>query len=315
MGFIQLAHPNVMGNAWQTNLRWEFGKYSKNIEFGFTEPWFLDTPTRAGFDLYSTSRDIYYADYREKRRGGSIHVGRPLPWLDYVSTYFAYALHDVEVEPDGSYDGPDLPDGWQTTSRTVFRLLRDSRDNFLDPRTGSRTTFTTELAGRLLGGDVAYRKYELQTSWLNPLLDNLILNVKFKVGSVVGFPGTEDVPIYERFRPGGTSSDGVIRGYEDYALGPLDAGGYTIGGRALAVLNAELRLPVVPEQIDLLGFFDAGNAWRSLGELNLEDIKRGAGIGVRINTGIMGIIGLDYGYGFDRDDPGWKPHFQFGAFM
>jgi outer membrane protein insertion porin family len=125
----------------------------------------------------------------------------------------------------------------------------------------------------------------------------------------------EDVPIYEKFRPGGTSVDGVIRGYDDYSLGPVDATGYATGGRALATFAAELRIPVVPEQIDLLAFFDAGNAWRSIGEINLEEMKRGAGVGIRINTGIMGIIGLDYGYGFDRDQPGWKPHFQFGSFM
>jgi outer membrane protein insertion porin family len=121
--------------------------------------------------------------------------------------------------------------------------------------------------------------------------------------------------VYERFRPGGTSSDGVIRGYDDYSLGPLDADGYATGGRVMAVLNAELKVPLVPEQVDLLGFFDAGNAWQSFDEIDFGDMKRGAGIGVRINTGIMGIIGLDYGYGFDRESPGWKPHFQFGAFM
>ncbi len=315
MGFIQLSHPNVMGNAWQANLRWEFGRYSKNIEFGFTEPWLLDTPTRAGFDVYNTSRKIYYADYEEKRRGGGIHLGRPLPWLDYVSTYFAYSLHDVKVTPDSDYDGPELPDGWRTTSRTIYRLVRDSRDNFLDPRNGSRSSMNLEVAGRILGGDVSYNKYEVQTSWFSPLFKHLVLNVRLKAGSVSGHPDRDDVPVYERFRLGGTSGDGAIRGYEDYSIGPEERSGYTVGGRAMAVVNAELRAPLVPEQIDLLGFFDAGNSWRSLGDLNFESMKRGAGIGIRINTGIMGIIGLDYGYGFDKEDPGWKPHFQFGAFM
>jgi outer membrane protein insertion porin family len=315
MGFIQLAHPNVMGNAWHVNLRWEFGRYSKNIEFGFTEPWLLGTPTRAGFDVYSTSRNIYYADYREKRRGAGVHVGRPLPWLDYFSAYVAYSLHDVQVDPDNDYTGPELPTNWQTTSRTVWRLVRDSRDNFLDPREGSRTSLTFELAGGPFGGDIAYRKHEIQTSWLAALSQYLVLNTRVRLGSVAGFPDLEDVPIYEKFRPGGTSVDGVIRGYDDYSLGPVDATGYATGGRALATFAAELRIPVVPEQIDLLAFFDAGNAWRSIGEINLEEMKRGAGVGIRINTGIMGIIGLDYGYGFDRDQPGWKPHFQFGSFM
>jgi outer membrane protein insertion porin family len=315
MGFIQLAHPNVMGNGWISNLRWEFGKTSRNVEFGFTEPWFLGTPTRAGFEIYNTETNYYYADYSVERRGGGITVGRPLPWVDYVSASCAYSLSDVRVEPDGDYTGSELPKGWQTTSRTTVRFVRDSRDNFLEPTRGSRSIMTTELAGRVLGGDIAYRKHELQTTWFSPLSKMFIASLSLRAGSVVGSPDRDDVPVYERFRPGGTSSDGVIRGYDDYSLGPLDADGYATGGRVMAVLNAELKVPLVPEQVDLLGFFDAGNAWQSFDEIDFGDMKRGAGIGVRINTGIMGIIGLDYGYGFDRESPGWKPHFQFGAFM
>ncbi len=315
LGFIQLAHPNVLGNGWSSNLRWEFGKVSRNVEFGFTEPWLLGTPTQAGIELYRTSRDIYYADYSEERRGGGITVGRPLPWLDYVSASFAYTLQDVRVKPDVDYTGSPLPVGWRTTSRTVWRLVRDSRDNFLSPSRGSRSVFMTEVAGRVFGGDVAYRKHEVQSTWFGPLAKRLVASVSLRAGSVVGHPSPEDVPIYERFRPGGTSADGVIRGYEDYSLGPVDATGYVTGGRVVALLNAELRVPLVPEQVDFLAFFDAGNAWRSFDEVDLGDMKRGAGIGVRINTGIMGVIGLDYGYGFDQKKPGWKPHFQFGAFM
>ncbi|MBN1425756.1 outer membrane protein assembly factor BamA [Candidatus Fermentibacteria bacterium] len=315
MGFIQLSHPNVLGNGWISNLRWEFGKANRNIEFGFTEPWLLGTPTRAGFDLYNTESNYYYADYSVERRGGGINVGRPLPWVDYVSASFAYSLSDVRVSPDDDYTGSDLPEGWQTTSRTTYRVVRDSRDNFLEPTRGSRSILTMELAGRVFGGDVAYRKHEVQTSWFTPLASKLIASVSLKAGSVVGYPGRSDVPVYEQFRPGGTSTDGTVRGYEDYSLGPVDATGYYSGGRVMAVLNAELKVPVVPEQVAIIGFFDTGNAWRSFDEVDLGDMKRGMGVGIRINTGIMGIIGLDYGYGFDRESPGWKPHFQFGAFM
>jgi len=315
MGFVQLAHPNVLGNGWKANIRWEFGKYSNNIEFGFTEPWLFDTPTRAGFDVYNTKNNIYYADYSYRRRGGGFHVARPLPWFDYVSAYFAYALNDIKVDPDSDYDGPELTEGWQTTSRTVYRLVRDSRDNFLDTRSGSRSVASLELAGRLLGGDIAYDKFEVETSWYTPLSSFLILNLHLKGGTVAGHPSLNDIPVYELFRLGGTSTDGVVRGYDDYSLGPQEPSGYTTGGRSMAVMNAELRIPLVPEQIDLIGFFDAGNSWRSLGRLNLEELYRGAGVGVRINTGVMGIIGLDYGYGFDGDEPGWKPHFQFGTLM
>jgi outer membrane protein insertion porin family len=64
-------------------------------------------------------------------------------------------------------------------------------------------------------------------------------------------------------------------------------------------------------------FFDAGNTWATLGETNLTDLRRGAGFGVRIDVPMVGQLGFDYGYGFDRTPqeggPGWEFHFQLGG--
>jgi outer membrane protein insertion porin family len=116
--------------------------------------------------------------------------------------------------------------------------------------------------------------------------------------------------LYERFYAGGTGPDG-IRGYPDRGVGPRQSG-YLIGGQALALFSLEYKLRLSP-QLALLAFGDAGNAWNSIGQFSLSDLKRGAGVGVRIDIPMLGQVGFDFGYGFDRDGGGrWEPHFQIG---
>ena len=64
-------------------------------------------------------------------------------------------------------------------------------------------------------------------------------------------------------------------------------------------MTAEIRYPVV-QAIQALAFFDAGNTWESPMTTDLTDLKRGAGLGVRIDVPMVGQLGFDYGYGFDR---------------
>jgi outer membrane protein insertion porin family len=312
-GFVMLAHPNIMGNGWRGNTRWEFGRYARNYELGFTEPWFLDTPTSLGFDIYRTERSTYYdSDIdRVDRKGADIAVGRPVAGVDFLHMQLRYSLQDVTVTYEEGVEEQDYPEG--LTSSVRFRLMRDSRDNFLAPTTGSRTILSTTLAGKILGGDVDFHKEVLETSWFFPFKPPLVLMLQGRIGTVTGFVDHDAVPVYERFRPGGTGFDGTVRGYEDYSLGPRDSAGLLVGGRACVTISTQLILPLV-DQIRLIGFFDAGEAWKSFTEATPSQLKKGAGIGIRIDTGVMGVLGFDYGYGFDRPEgPGWEPHFQFGT--
>jgi outer membrane protein insertion porin family len=76
-GFVEMGHNNLFGNGQQLNLKIEAGGRSGQQDVSFTEPWFMDTPTSVGFDLFNTRirRDIY----DDRRRGGAIRLGRPLP--------------------------------------------------------------------------------------------------------------------------------------------------------------------------------------------------------------------------------------------
>ena len=90
----------------------------------------------------------------------------------------------------------------------------------------------------------------------------------------------------------------------------------SIGGRSMLIMTSELRYPVA-DAIQALAFFDAGNTWAGPTETNLTDLKRGVGLGLRIDVPMVGQLGFDYGYGFDRTirqgGPGWEFHFQLGG--
>src|SRR5206468_13095946 len=95
-GFLELAHNNVLGNGQSLAPHLERGGKTENYTLSFTEPWFRGTPTLLGFSLFNSrsERDLF----EEKHVGGSVRIGRPLPWPDYSRGSLAYRLEDVTIE-------------------------------------------------------------------------------------------------------------------------------------------------------------------------------------------------------------------------
>jgi outer membrane protein insertion porin family len=319
VGTIGLGIPNLFGNGQRLDFTWDFGKVRQNVSIGFTEPWLLDTPTSAGFDLYQSSRR-WTNYYTEVRRGGDLRVGRRLSWPDdYFRVYWKYRLEDVEyTEFSRSYNPPAEYDlrliSWpQRTSSTTVTLVRDSRDLPEFATLGSVHSLSSEFAGGILGGDVNYHKHIFDSAWYFQNFWRLTLMLKSRVGIVDTYKSSQSVPFSERFMPGGTSYDGMIRGYDNRSVGPQQ-NGTEIGGRTMLIFTLEYQFPVVQQQIYGLLFVDAGNAWRSLAETDPTDLKRSAGVGIRIVAPMLGVIGFDLAYGFDNEPRGeWHPHFQLGT--
>lgn len=314
IGTIGISIPNLFGNGQRLDFSWDFGTRYESINMGFTEPWFLDTPTSVGFDFYKFTR-TWTGDYDEKRTGGVVRVGRRLTWPDdYFRVYWKYRLEEVEyiVEPD--YPDPaGLRDiHWpQVTSSMAITVLRDSRDLPEFSTKGSLNSYGLEFAGGPLQGNVEYHKHVWDSNWFLKTLWNTVLLLKRKGGFVQGLRSPNDVPFSERFFPGGVSYDGVIRGYSDRSVGPRIAG-REIGGRSMLIFTAELRFPLVERQLYGILFADAGNAWETFSDMNPFDLKRSVGFGFRIVVPMLGLIGFDIGYGLDEGGGRWRPHFQMG---
>ena len=85
----------------------------------------------------------------------------------------------------------------------------------------------------------------------------------------------------------------------------------------MMTVNIEYRFPITERQVIGLVFADAGNAWEHVDDFDPTDLKRSIGLGFRVMTPMLGMIGFDFGYGFDRRSvdgqrPGLSTHFQFG---
>ena len=85
----------------------------------------------------------------------------------------------------------------------------------------------------------------------------------------------------------------------------------------MIIANLEYRFPIAEQQVYGILFADAGNAWESVSDLNPLKLRRSLGFGFRVQTPMLGMIGFDFAYGFDREKvdgqrPGMITHFQFG---
>lgn len=307
-GQLALDHKNLFGNAWQAGIQWEFGASVQNFRLNFTNPYFMDSNVLMGFDVYHTQKE--YTTYELFTNGGTLRTGMPISLLNYGKVVFGYSyyqkkyriLDDVDTE-DVSETLADLDaTGWQTTSSISATLTRDSRNNVFFPTSGSNITVFNELAGGPLQGDFDYYKQILQVSWYTKTIWELTLCTKWRFGYVTGYNGKE-VPPDERFYLGGTGPDG-IRGYADNSVGPTE------GGLREIIFSTEYSAPIAGDTIVGLLFFDAGNSYNKLERFNFYDMKKGAGLGMRVHSP-MGLIGFDYAYNFETQK--WEPHFQLGT--
>ena len=352
VGNIGLGIPNLFGNGQSARLNWDFGKTRQTVEISFTEPWFKDTPTSVGFDIYQINRD-WYDEFTEETKGFSLRLGRRLSWPDnFFRVYWRYRWEKLRyydfaddftrptlplwqvnlplsydhvsefLNPSGYVNKLAFVDWPRKSASTTFTILRDSRDLPQFATRGSVFSWSTELAAEFLGGQSAYHKHTFETRYYLRTLWKFVLTFHARVGVLDG-RDREAAEVYsERFSPGGTDPDGMIRGYSDGSIGPVDSQGRSLRGRSVLVYNVGYQFPIVEQQIYVLLFADAGNAWRSgrairpfaLKHRSDLDLFRSAGLGVRLVVPGMGVIGFDFAYGFDHPEKGeWRPHFQFGT--
>lgn len=322
-GFIELGHNNLFGNGQSIALRLERGGKRSNAEISFTEPWFRDTPLTLGFDLFDTRRELDFYDREDV--GGGVRLGRPMPWPDYTRGVISYDLRDVTLT-DIRAASPGEPSNlvalretdWpRRVSSITVTFTRNSTDSPFYPTRGSRLQWSSEIAGGILGGVEQFTKETVDLKNYSRLTGPFTLLLRGKAGFLAG----PTVPDYERFRLGGTTFD-YLRGYPDYYVVPRanitrsPTTGTVLdrypGGRTALILTSELQFPIADPLHGLL-FFEAGNTWNSTRDLDLGDLRKSVGFGVRLEVPALGRIGFDLGYGFDREDGGqWETHFQLG---
>ncbi|MBL7992563.1 MAG: outer membrane protein assembly factor BamA [Candidatus Kapabacteria bacterium] len=310
---------------------------------GLTEPWLFDEPTTLGFNIFDT-QNFFFSN---QRTGVSVNIGRRLRWPDdfFRADWVLQGLNN-QILQGGQLSAQStqfFARGLEfALSQTISRI---SIDNGMFPTEGSRFVFATKVSGGSIGlGQMDYFKNQLTLESYTPLLqiaeqNRLTLRLNADMGYVTGLnPATELIPPLELYYMGGTVLGGFaitpLRGYPDRQIGPRlpqegnPQGTTPQGGRAMMLLNAELRFAVTlnPVPIYAMAFVEAGNVWDRISSVNPFDLKRSAGVGVRFLINPIGLLGFDYAYGFDPilgldgtrvgdsngTSPGWRFHFQFG---
>jgi outer membrane protein insertion porin family len=155
-----------------------------------------------------------------------------------------------------------------------------------------------------------FHKWKFHVSWFTRIVDNLVLNVRLKFGFLGFYNPDIGISPFGRFYLGGDgmsnwSYDGRevigMRGYSDEALSP-NVDGKSIGASIFQKFTAELRYPITlnpSATVYVLAFAEAGKGWIDKNKYNPFDMYKSLGVGVRVYLPMFGLLGFDWGYGFD----------------
>lgn len=330
-GFLGYSQPNLFGQGKQASLRVEYGFGRTRFEASYQDPALRGSRNSGSVSLFHTGdRFSVFGNGSRTRTGGSLQFGVPIPGLLRTRAFLGYALARTTYTPDDEDECDTdftnvfcLPDA--TGSTLSLSVTRDTKNHPIFPTAGTRQTVAAEQTGGLLGGDGDFQKITTDAEWWVPI-GSLgggtpgARPVRFAIGMQAragGVFGDASRFAFEKFVLGGVQTSQPLRGYEEASITPfgvvegcrnnfrdecLGDAFLTLTGQIAARLNDNLSVQL---------FGDAGNSWRSVGEINPNRLLRGAGIGATVVTP-FGPIGLDAAYGFDRPEPGWQLHFKLG---
>jgi len=320
---------------------WLGGKKPNSLSFSF----FHSLLTEGG-SLYSSNSFLYgNKNNYYKSTGLSIGLGRRLKWPDDYFTLMnelTYQRYRAKNWSGSSYYSLPFKTGTSNSISFATTLGRNSQDVQLYPTSGSAFTLSLTLTPpwSLFNSKdytkmgtaekykwIEYHKWNFKGVWYTPLfLPKLVLASNFQFGYLGYYNKDIGYSPYEGFDLGGSGMQGYqlygievvsLRGYEESAVTPYSADRTFRAGNIYTKASLEIRYPVMLDprsSIYLLAFVEGGNAWSDARKFNPFELKRAAGVGIRAFLPMFGILGLDWGYGFD-DVPGGPgtngPQMQF----
>lgn len=313
VALIEVTQGNLMGRGHLLRGRFETGGQRTTYNLKFREPYLLDYPLAMTTDLFNQERD--YQSFREDLSGADLVFSKE--FSEYLSGSFGASIENRRVF------GADCPDnaaklicdqqelGETETNSLSFSLARDTRDYFFDPSQGYRHAVSYEFAGSFLGGSTDFYKVVWDAKHYFPMWWNTVFALHGRVGYLQAVDGG-NVPQGERFFVGGMNS---VRGFEYAWAGPVEDGDI-IGGDKELVFNLEYIFPIVEEaRLKGVVFFDAGRGFNDDESIRLDELRTGAGFGIRLLLPI-GPIRLEWGKNLNPK-PGEKtefiPEFSIGT--
>ena len=318
------------------------GSFFQNYSFSFTEPWLGGKkPNSLSFTIYQSIQN-YSTPTVENRMditGVNLGLGKRLRWPDdYFSTnqsisFQQYKLTNRQLVP-GFSNG---------TSKNITFKSVVSRSSIFDPifpKAGSQFTLTghftppyslfndkdyssMELAEKYEW--LEYFKVKFSSTWYTNPFANLVIKANSEFGFLNSYNKDVGLPPFERFYVGGDGLTGFamdgrevigLRGYANQTVSQH----LTAGGSIYSKYYLEMRYPLSLDPsatVYATAFAEAGNAWDSFDKFNPFEVKRSLGFGIRIFMPMFGLLGVDFGHGYDplegaTEKSGWQTHFSIG---
>jgi outer membrane protein insertion porin family len=331
-GFLGYNQPNLFGQAKQADLRAEYGWGRSSFTMSYTDPNLFGTRNSASVSLFHTDdrwRGLSFSEGRYVRTGASLRYGFPVFGMRWTRAFAGYSLsrYAYEARSEDDCAGNIFCQPNSLASTLSLAVTRDTKNHPLFPTAGTRQNLSLEQTGGPLGGDGNYQKVTGETEWWVPIGSvgggapgsrPIVFAFGVQARGGVLFGDAERFPL-NRFFLGGTQWGNQLRGYEESEITPL--GFFPRGmsgvssadrlGDAFFVMSGETAMRL-NDNLSLSIFADAGNIWLDPGSFNPNRMFRSVGIGASLVTP-FGPLGLDYAYGFDKTDPGWKFHFKMNA--
>jgi outer membrane protein insertion porin family len=309
------------------------GKYFQSYNFSFTEPWLGGKkPNSLTFFISHTALGNGYLKRNPSHQGIGITgtgliLGRRKKWPDdYFTESFelGYQYYDVR---NYQYFGL-FNQGYSNDIYLKYTVQRSSVSSPIYPQSGSIITFSAKSTLPYSAWDgidnyssisvqerykyLEYFKLKLGAEWFFPLSKDQKLVLRTRVG--FGYMGTyssaKGLSPFDRYYLGGSGITGMnqiggreviaVRGYNDNSLSS------SAGDPIAAKYTMELRYPISlnpSATFYVLAFAEAGNSYPSFRKFNPFDVKRSVGAGLRIFLPMFGMLGIDYGFGFDKLSP------------
>ena len=308
-----IRQPNFMGRGWNLSLLVEYGIYRKNFSLSFTDPWFGGEPTMLGGSIYSTSRYLY--TFNQRNTGLSITYGKRL-WNVFSKISLRYALEYISVSDISPlYEGTPFYDFWTTHEKILLSSITttftyDTRNRIFNASRGFKVEVPWKVAGGPLGGDIGYTKIlpEFQI-YIPQYRDKIVAWTRINWGSIFSILYPQQIPPDEYFALGDVGYFG-LRGYDLRSIGTR-VGKTVLGGRHFFRFTFEEHFRV-NDQLYLLAFYEAGNAWWSLKTVDFTRLYDAVGVGFRVEVPMLGVMGFDFAYSLKNRE--WKTHFQMGYY-
>lgn len=286
-----------------------------------------------------------------KITGFSVGYGKRVKWPDdyfVLQGELGYQNYVLENYPLVE----NLRDGTSNTITIKGTISRNSIDEPIYPKSGSRLSLSLQLTPpftfrffqnnkfieprdftNISDPQERYRwtefhKWKFDAVWFKRLAGKLVLASKVQYGFLGLYNRTLNITPFERFYLGGDGLSGfaldgreiiALRGYANNTLTPVDNSNQFIGGTIYSKYTMEVRFPISlnpSATIYTLVFAEAGNSWSNFDKFSPFNVRKSAGAGVRIFLPMFGLLGLDWGYGFDDaylpGSNGSQFHFSIG---